>query len=121
MKSFEKSSSHSTVKGSGLWTLAAFFASIFWIVEVGFAQDEGFVPLFNGKDLTGWRGDLRYWNVVDGVIVGADRVAANGDVANIIGTLNLAVLPHYFSIPFYVACPMSTIDRDTPTGNEIVV
>jgi len=58
---------------------------------------------------------------IDAVIVGADRVAANGDVANKIGTLNLAILSSYFSIPFYVACPMSTIDRDTHTGDEIVI
>lgn len=58
---------------------------------------------------------------VDAVIVGADRVAANGDVANKIGTMNLAILCQYFGLPFYVACPVSTIDADTPTGADIVV
>ena len=53
------------------------------------------------------------------VIVGSDRVVANGDVANKIGTLNLAILCHYFGIPFYVACPVSTIDLETPSGKEI--
>lgn len=58
---------------------------------------------------------------VEAVIVGADRVAANGDVANKIGTLNLAILCHYFGLPFYVACPASTIDLATAQGAEIVI
>ena len=58
---------------------------------------------------------------VDAVIVGADRVAANGDVANKIGTLNLAILCKYFNLPFYVACPWSTIDLDTPQGSDIAI
>jgi methylthioribose-1-phosphate isomerase len=53
------------------------------------------------------------------VLVGTDRVAANGDVANKIGTLGLAILCQYFGIPFYVACPASTIDLQTPTGMDI--
>jgi methylthioribose-1-phosphate isomerase len=53
------------------------------------------------------------------VLVGTDRVAANGDVANKIGTLGLAILCQYFGIPFYVACPVSTIDLGTPTGTDI--
>lgn len=58
---------------------------------------------------------------VDAVIVGADRVAANGDVANKIGTLNLAILCRHFGLPFFVACPRSTIDLDTPDGAAIVI
>jgi methylthioribose-1-phosphate isomerase len=58
---------------------------------------------------------------IDMVIVGTDRVAANGDVANKIGTFNVAILANYFKIPFYVACPASTIDLNTPTGAEIVI
>ncbi|NIQ95522.1 MAG: S-methyl-5-thioribose-1-phosphate isomerase, partial [Desulfuromonadales bacterium] len=58
---------------------------------------------------------------VDGAIVGADRIAANGDVANKIGTLNLAVLCRYFRLPFYVACPTSTLDPDTPGGEDIEI
>ncbi|OFZ14326.1 MAG: S-methyl-5-thioribose-1-phosphate isomerase [Bdellovibrionales bacterium GWA2_49_15] len=54
-------------------------------------------------------------------IVGADRVASNGDVANKIGTLGVAILAKYFNIPFYVACPFSTIDLKTPTGKEIEI
>ncbi|MBT4160635.1 MAG: S-methyl-5-thioribose-1-phosphate isomerase [Gammaproteobacteria bacterium] len=58
---------------------------------------------------------------VDMVIVGADRIAANGDAANKIGTLNLAILCEYFSLPFYVAVPLSTIDLDTASGADIVI
>ncbi|RKN85647.1 S-methyl-5-thioribose-1-phosphate isomerase [Paenibacillus ginsengarvi] len=58
---------------------------------------------------------------VQAVIVGTDRVAANGDVANKIGTYGVAVLAKAHGIPFYVACPMSTIDLNTPTGSEIPI
>ena len=58
---------------------------------------------------------------VDMVIVGADRIAANGDTANKIGTLGVAVLAKEFGVPFYVAAPVSTVDMDTPTGNDIPI
>jgi methylthioribose-1-phosphate isomerase len=58
---------------------------------------------------------------VDAVIVGADRIAANGDVANKIGTYGLAVLAGHHGIPFYVAAPRSTFDPDTPDGAAIPV
>jgi methylthioribose-1-phosphate isomerase len=58
---------------------------------------------------------------VDAVIVGADRIAANGDVANKIGTYGLAVLARHHGLPFYVAAPRSTFDRDTPDGSAIPV
>ncbi|GIP38350.1 methylthioribose-1-phosphate isomerase 1 [Paenibacillus sp. J31TS4] len=58
---------------------------------------------------------------VQAVIVGTDRVAANGDVANKIGTYSVAVLAKAHGIPFYVACPMSTIDLKTPTGDDIPI
>ncbi|REK69301.1 S-methyl-5-thioribose-1-phosphate isomerase [Paenibacillus paeoniae] len=58
---------------------------------------------------------------IDAVIVGTDRVAANGDVANKIGTYSVAVLAKAHGIPFYVACPLSTIDLSTPTGAEIPI
>ncbi|WP_020615982.1 S-methyl-5-thioribose-1-phosphate isomerase [Paenibacillus daejeonensis] len=58
---------------------------------------------------------------IDAVIVGTDRVAANGDVANKIGTYSVAVLAKAHNIPFYVACPMSTIDMQTPTGADIPI
>ncbi len=55
------------------------------------------------------------------VVVGADRIAANGDTANKIGTYGVAVLAKEHGIPFYVAAPLSTIDRDTATGDEIPI
>jgi methylthioribose-1-phosphate isomerase len=58
---------------------------------------------------------------VDAVIVGADRVAANGDVANKIGTYMVAVLAHRHGIPFYVACPVSTIDLNISSGDQIPI
>ncbi len=58
---------------------------------------------------------------VDLIIVGADRVAANGDTANKIGTSSLAINARHYGVPFYIACPYSTIDPHTPTGEEIVV
>ncbi len=58
---------------------------------------------------------------VQAVIVGTDRVAANGDVANKIGTYSVAVLAKAHNIPFYVACPMSTIDLSTPSGADIPI
>ncbi len=53
------------------------------------------------------------------VIVGADRIAANGDAANKIGTLEKAIAAKFYGIPFYVAAPLSTIDLNTPTGRQI--
>ena len=58
---------------------------------------------------------------VDCVVVGADRIAANGDVANKIGTYSVAVLAREHQIPFYVAAPLSTVDLDVPTGDEIPI
>ncbi len=55
------------------------------------------------------------------VVVGADRIAANGDTANKIGTLGVALLARHFSIPFYVAAPVSTIDPDLPDGTGIPI
>ncbi|PFK46840.1 S-methyl-5-thioribose-1-phosphate isomerase [Bacillus cereus] len=58
---------------------------------------------------------------ISAIIVGADRIVANGDTANKIGTLNLAILAKYFQIPFYVAAPLSTFDITKKTGAEIVI
>ncbi len=58
---------------------------------------------------------------VDLVIVGADRIAANGDVANKIGTLEKAIAAHHYGVPFYVTAPVSTIDFDCMSGDEIVI
>ena len=58
---------------------------------------------------------------INAIIVGADRIVANGDTANKIGTMNLAILAKYFDIPFYVAAPLSTFDITKQTGAEIVI
>jgi methylthioribose-1-phosphate isomerase len=65
---------------------------------------------------TGWFMSQRN---IDLFIVGADRVAANGDVANKIGTLEKAIAAKYYGIPFYVAVPLSTFDLNCATGNDI--
>ena len=58
---------------------------------------------------------------VDMVVLGCDRMAANGDFANKIGTYSVAVLAQYHGIPFYTALPSSTIDLSIPDGNHIVI
>jgi methylthioribose-1-phosphate isomerase len=58
---------------------------------------------------------------VNCVIAGADRIAANGDTANKIGTYSLAVLARYHGVPFYVAAPSSTLDPDTASGESIPI
>jgi methylthioribose-1-phosphate isomerase len=94
-------------------------------------------PLLQGARLTAWElqrlgvpmtlvadtaaGSLMARGLVDAVVVGADRIAANGDVANKVGTLSLAILARHHRIPFYVAAPMSTIDLSTRDGQEIVI
>ena len=94
-------------------------------------------PVLQGARLTAWEldrlgipatlvadvmaGSLMASGDVDLVVVGADRIAANGDVANKIGTYALAVLAHHHGVPFYVAVPTSTIDPATPDGAAIVV
>ena len=94
-------------------------------------------PVLQGARLTAWElqrlgipatlvvdamaGSLMAAGEVDLAIVGADRIAANGDVANKIGTYSLAVLARHHDIPFYVAAPTSTIDPATPSGADIVV
>jgi len=60
-------------------------------------------------------------NKIDMVIVGADRIATNGDVANKIGTFEKAVVAKEFGVPFYVAAPTSTFDKDCATGKEIPI
>lgn len=94
-------------------------------------------PLYQGARLTAWELDQAGIDVtlicdnmaatvmatkgVDLVIVGTDRVTANGDVVNKIGTLNLAVLCQHFDVPFYVACPSSTFDAHTASGDQVVI
>ena len=66
-------------------------------------------------------GALMSRDLVDRIVVGADRIAANGDVANKIGTYTVAVLAARHGVPFYVAAPLSTIDLQTATGDEIPI
>jgi methylthioribose-1-phosphate isomerase len=66
-------------------------------------------------------GSLLAGGEVDCVVVGADRVAANGDVANKVGTYGLAVLARHHGVPFYVAAPTSTVDLACPTGAAIPI
>ena len=69
-------------------------------------------------NMAGW---LMANKKIDLVIVGADRIALNGDTANKIGTYSLAVLAQYHQIPFYIAAPLSTIDRSIPDGSYIPI
>ncbi|MCB9520348.1 MAG: S-methyl-5-thioribose-1-phosphate isomerase [Myxococcales bacterium] len=69
----------------------------------------------------GMPGHLMSRGEVDAVIVGADRIAANGDAANKIGTYQLAVLARFHNLPFYVAAPTSTIDLETADGSGIPI
>jgi methylthioribose-1-phosphate isomerase len=94
-------------------------------------------PLLQGSRLTAWelaRAGIDVTLLTDGMagslmaagrvnlcLVGADRIAANGDVANKIGTYSLAVLARHHDIPFYVAAPTSTVDPGTATGADIVI
>ena len=94
-------------------------------------------PFLQGARLTAWElvreginttvitesmaGPLMRAGEVDLVVVGADRIAANGDTANKIGTYTVAVLAHEHKIPFYVAAPLSTIDLSTPDGDQIPI
>jgi methylthioribose-1-phosphate isomerase len=66
-------------------------------------------------------GHLMSRGEVDVIVVGADRIAANGDVANKIGTYALAVLAKRHDIPFYVAAPLSTFDLSIPDGSHIPI
>ena len=94
-------------------------------------------PFLQGARLTAWElakdnipvtvitdnmaGHVMKRGQVDYVVVGADRIAANGDAANKIGTYMVAVLARQHHIPFYVAAPISTVDLSTPTGEDIPI
>lgn len=94
-------------------------------------------PVLQGARLTAWElmqdkipvtlitdnmaGSIMRQGLIHLCVVGADRIAANGDVANKIGTYSVAVLAKAHNIPFYVAAPYSTIDLVTPSGNEIPI
>jgi methylthioribose-1-phosphate isomerase len=94
-------------------------------------------PLLQGARLTAWElaqdgipvtlitdnmaGLLMRQRKVDAVVVGADRIARNGDVANKVGTYSVAVLARQHGVPFYVAAPVSTVDLASPTGDDIPI
>jgi S-methyl-5-thioribose-1-phosphate isomerase len=94
-------------------------------------------PRCQGANLTAWElvneqiphaviadnvtGALMHQKRIDIVIVGSDRIARNGDIANKIGTYSSAVVAHENGIPFYVAAPVSTIDPDCPSGDHIPI
>lgn len=94
-------------------------------------------PVLQGSRLTSWElsqsgidhmlicdsaaAHLMAEGAIDRVIVGADRVAANGDTVNKIGTRALAIVAQYHGVPFYVACPSSTFDPTTATGDAVVI
>ena len=69
----------------------------------------------------GAAGHLMAEGEINAVVVGADRIAANGDVANKIGTYTVAILAKEHGLPFYVAAPVSTLDLQTPTGEDIPI
>src|SRR5688572_30455404 len=94
-------------------------------------------PFLQGARLTAWElwkdnidvrviadnmaGSFMHQGLIDAVIVGADRIASNGDVANKIGTYPVAVLAKQHDIPFYVAAPFSTLDLSIPDGSHIPI
>ena len=94
-------------------------------------------PFLQGSRLTAWElmkdgipttvisdnmaGSMMSRGKIGAIVVGADRIAANGDVANKIGTYSVAVLAKENGIPFYVAAPISTVDLDTPDGSKIPI
>jgi methylthioribose-1-phosphate isomerase len=94
-------------------------------------------PFLQGARLTAWElvkdgisttviadnmaGSMMQQGRIQAVVVGADRIAANGDVANKIGTYSVAILAKEHGIPFYVAAPWSTVDMSTPTGEQIPI
>jgi methylthioribose-1-phosphate isomerase len=81
-------------------------------------QKEGIPVTLNTDSMAGW---IMHEEKIDMVIVGADRIAANGDTANKIGTYSLSILAKEHGIPFYVAAPTSTIDKNTKDGSVIKI
>lgn len=121
-----------------------FYGTATSVIYHGFAADliekvwvDETRPVDQGARLTAWElmqagvpctlicdnmaGSLMRAGEVDMVVVGADRICANGDFANKIGTYPLAVLAQYHGVPFYTAAPESTFDRNLATGDEIVI
>ena len=94
-------------------------------------------PFLQGSRLTAWElmkdgipttvisdnmaGVMMQQGKIGAIVVGADRIAANGDVANKVGTYTVAILAKEHGVPFYVAAPMSTVDLETPDGSKIPI
>ena len=94
-------------------------------------------PLLQGSRLTAWElsnaginvtlitdnmsAHMMSTGLITLVLVGCDRVAANGDAANKIGTLGIAIIAKYYNIPFYIACPTTTLDLSCPSGKDILI
>lgn len=120
------------------------FGTALGVIRAGFAENKvkkvwacETRPVLQGSRLTVWElmqdnipvtlitdnmaGYVMSRGEVDAVIVGADRIAINGDTANKIGTYSLAVLAHHHNIPFYVAAPLSTIDFSIESGSQIPI
>lgn len=119
----------------GAGTAFAVIKKVFELGNLKFVYADETRPLLQGSRLTAF--ELSKSNIpfnilpdsaaaflmktkkIDAVIVGADRIAQNGDAANKIGTYNLAILCNFYKIPFYVAAPESTIDTSISSGDEI--
>jgi methylthioribose-1-phosphate isomerase len=119
--------------GTALGVVRSAFAqgklSMLWVDETR--------PVMQGSRLTAWEcvregiphrliadvvaGSVMARGEVDLIVTGADRIAANGDTANKIGTYSLAVLAKHHGVPFYVAAPFSTIDPSLPSGDRIPI
>ena len=122
---------------AGYGTAIGVIHSSFRDGKVGLVWVDETRPLLQGARLTAWEleqagiphrlvtdssaGTLLARGMVDRIVVGADRIAANGDTANKIGTYPLAVLAQRHGVPFYVAAPLSTIDPATPNGDAIPI
>ncbi|MEM6792361.1 MAG: S-methyl-5-thioribose-1-phosphate isomerase [Acidobacteriota bacterium] len=122
---------------AGFGTAVGVIASAFRDGRVGHVWVDETRPLLQGSRLTAWEmeklgvpyrlvtdssvGALMSRGLVDRVVVGADRIAANGDVANKIGTYTVAVLAARHGVPFYVAAPTSTLDPHTASGDDIPI
>lgn len=122
---------------AGIGTALGVIQTSWFAGKLGMVWVDETRPLLQGARLTTWElqrlgipfrlvtdssaGSLLSRGLVDRIVVGADRIAANGDAANKIGTYPLAVLADRHDVPFYVAAPLSTIDRSTPSGDQIPI
>lgn len=122
---------------SGYGTALAVIRSLNSVSKIKEVYADETRPYLQGARLTAWElyvEDIPFYvitdnmsayfiseGIIDAVVVGADRIAANGDTANKIGTLGLSIIAKYYSIPFYVAAPTSTIDLKVEQGVDIPI